>query len=403
MRPRLLGLELELFLTKAGVPLKPDEWKSIVERAVACGCPRIEEPYTGFPLGAICEKGRFVLDNNCAVVEMVALPHPTLDETIRNLRELIDFFRKIAPEVELNWSSQFAEPREEEYWQRTIPSGLYASLRKENWKHWTMMNSMAFQPAIDLYPAEIPHVLRVLYLTAPVFICAFEGNKRWGQEHSPRLEIWRGMIPGGEGRTGIPKREITSLADYVENLLALPSFILSDGYKRDRLTYFGSFTEAPSAGEAMFGEVAGIRIRSLADFTDARKTEMVVEEARVRGSLADFYGLSLPFWHVRLVFETDEKGCADSVDDIVNAIETATKRYVEIRHIGTPRNIEELERFYGSFLKLVENAEALDEEISAVIRWHEAEEENLTAIRQGTLGGKSRKVLNVLQKFGVLP
>jgi len=401
MRQRLLGLELELFLTRAGVPLRPDEWKNIVERAAAAGCPRIEEPYTGFPLGAICEQGRFVLDNNCSVVEMVTLPHPTLEETIRNLRELIGFFREIAPEVELNWSSQFAEPTEAEYWRRTVPSGLYAMVRKENWKHWSMMNSMAFQPAIDLDPDEIAPVLRVLYLTAPAFICAFEGNKRWGKAHSPRLESWREMIPGGEDRIGIPKREIASLADYVENLLALPAFILSDGYKRDRLTYFGSLAEAPSAGEAMFGEVAGIRILGLQDASDPRG-EMVAEAARVRGTLADFYGLSLPFWHARLVFETGEKGGAESADDIVKAIENAPKRYVEIRHIGTPRNIEELERYYGSFIKLVENARALDEKISAVIRWDEVEEESLMAIRDGKLGEKSREVFALLHDLGVL-
>lgn len=403
MRQRLLGLELELFLTKAGVPLRPGEWKNIVERAVARGCPLIDEPYTGFPLGAICERGRFVLDNNCSVVEMVTLPHPTLEETISNLRELIGFFREIAPEVELNWTSQFAEPNEEEYWRRTIPGGLYGSIRKEKWQHWTMMNSMAFQPAIDLHADEVTHVLRVLYLTAPVFICAFEGNKRWGRAHSPRLEAWREMIPGGEGRIGIPKLEIASLADYVENLLRLPAFILSEGYKSDRLTYFGSPPKAPSVAEVMFGKAKGMRICGIMDHSDARKAEVIVEEVLVRGALSDFYGLSLPFWHARLVFETDGKGCADDAGDIVKAIETAPKRYVEIRHIGTPRNIVELERYYGSFLKLVDNAEALDAEISAVIRWHEAAEDNLTAIRQGTLGGKSRNVLSVLQKFGVLP
>lgn len=397
----MLGLELELFLTSEGVPLRPDEWKNIVERAVAAGCPRIEEPYTGFPLGAICERGRFVLDNNCSVVEMVTLPHPTLEETIRNLRELIDFFREIAPGVELNWTSQFAEPTEEEYWRRTIPSGLYAMVRKENWKHWSMMNSMAFQPAIDLYPDEIAPVLRVLYLTAPVLICAFEGNKRWGKAHSPRLAAWREMIPGGEGRTGIPKREIRSLDDYVGNLLALPAFILADGYKKDRLTYFGSPPEAPSVAEAMFGEVAGIRIRNLLDTSNPRGG-MVADETRVRGTLADFYGLSLPFWHARLVFETGENGCAESAGEIVKAIENAPKRYVEIRHIGTPRNIEELERYYGSFIRLVENAKVLDEKISAIIGWNEVEEESLMAIRDGKLGEKSREVFALLHDLGVL-
>jgi len=402
MRQRRLGLELELFLTRAGVPIKPDEWINIVDRAVARGCPRIEEPYTGFPLGAKCAQGMFVLDNNCAVVEMVTLPHPTMAETLRNLRELIDFFQSLAPELTLNWTSQFAEPKEEEYWERTIPSGLYAMVRKEKWKHWTMMNSMAFQPAIDLYPDEISHVLRVLYLTSPVFICAFEGNKRWGTTHSPRLDIWRRMIPDGESRTGIPQREITSLADYVENLLRLPAFILSDGYKKGRLTYFENGPDAPSVGDVMFGEVTGTRILDIPDSPDVSKGGMLVEAVRVHGALADFYALALPFWHARLVFETGETGFAGNMDDIVKAIQNATKLYVEIRHIGTPQNFEALESIYGSFLKLVENAGMLDREISAVIGWDEAEEENLMAIREGKLGEKSREVFALLQNSGVL-
>ncbi|MBS4099367.1 MAG: hypothetical protein KGZ83_21350 [Sulfuricella sp.] len=402
MRPRLLGLELELLLTRDGVPLLPAEWRDIVERAVARGCPRIDEAYTGFPLGAMCAKGQFVLDNNCAVVELVTLPHPSLEETLGNLRDLLDFFQSIAPGVTLNWTSQFGEPIEEEYWRRTPTSGLYAIVRKEQWKHWSMMNSMAFQPAIDLYPDEIAPVLRVLYLSSPAFICAFEGNKRWGAEHSPRLHLWRGMIPGGAARIGIPQREIASLADYVENLLELPAFILSDKYKKGHLTYFGSAAEAPSAAAAMFGEVTAQRIRGLTGSADPRQAEMQIETAPVRATLADFYGLSLPFWNARLVFETGDKRHAESPADIVKAIEAAPKRYVEIRHIGTPRDIEELERYYRSFIKLVENAVALDERISAVMRWDEVEAESRLAIRDGKPGEKSREVLAVLQDFGVL-
>lgn len=399
---RLLGLELELFMTKAGMPLKPADWKSIVERAVTHGCIRIEEPYTFFPLGVLSEKGQIVLDNNCSVVEMVTLPNLTMDETIKNLMGLINFFQQIAPEIDLHWVSQFSKPKEDEYWERTIASGLYSIIRENRWAHWTMMNSMAFQPAIDVYPEEIPHVLRVLFLTAPVFICTFEGNKCWGKDYSPRLKFWREMYPGAEDRTGIPKREITNLTDYVDNLLQLPAFILSESYKRGKLIYFGIPPEVPSAGEVMFGEVAGKCLRSLRESSDLRKVKMVVEEVQVRGDLSNFYEISLPSWYARLVFDTKEKGFARSVSDIVRAIEKSTKLYVEIRHIGTPRNIEELKRIYESCLKLIENAKVLDEKISAVIRWHEAKEENLMAIQQGKLGEKSHEVFALLQEFGVL-
>jgi hypothetical protein len=382
---RLLGLELELFMTRDGIPLKPNQWKNIVEKAVTRGYSRIEEPYTFFPLGALGEKGQFVLDNNCAVIEMVVLPHPTMDETIENLIELIDFFQEIAPEVDLHWTSQFSKPKEDEYWERTISSGFYSIIREKKWKHWTMMNSMSFQPAIDVYPEEIPHVLRVLFLTAPVLICAFEGNKYWGKNYSPRLEFWREMYYGAEDRTGIPKREITSLADYVENLLQLPALILSGGYKKEKLIYFGIPPEAPSVGEVMFGEVAGRYLLGLQDFSDPRKVKMVVEEVRVRGSLLNFYAISLPFWHARLVFEMTEKDSVGRVEDIVRAIEKSTKLYVEIRHIGTPHNMKALKRIYESCLKLIENAKMLDEKISTVIRWHEAEKENLMAIRGSNL------------------
>lgn len=403
MKQRKLGLELELFVTKQGERLAPGQWVTIIDRAIATGCSKIEDSYTGFPLGVICEKGQFVLDNNCSIVEMVTLPHDRLDQTLQNLVELIAFFESIAPEFKLHWTSQYAEPDENEYWQRAIPSGLYSMVREKNWQHWRLMNSMAFQPAIDLCVEEIGPVLRVLYMTAPVFICAFEGNNRWGGKHSPRLENWQKMIPDGKFRTGLPSQEIQGLSDYVENLLNLPPFVLSDGLKKGKMTFFTDAADAQTVGDVMFGDVVGKQILSVSDHRAVKDQILKTKDVHVRGDISNFYGLALPFWHARLVFETDQKGSVQCADEIVAAIEKSSKLYVEIRHMGTPRNIHELKQIYQSFLNLIENAKALDEKISALIDWDEIADENQLAMHDGKLSAKGRAVFNELQKLEILP
>ena len=318
MSARMLGMELELFLTKDGAAIGPVYWKGIVERAVARGCTRIDEAYTGFPMGASWQTGQFVLDNNCTVVELITLPRASLDETMDGLRKLLEFFTSLVPELELHWSSQFEQPNEDEYWRRTISSGLYGAVRKQKWRHWTLMNSLAFQPAIDLYADEITHVLRVLFLTSPVFVCAQEGNNRWGKEHSPRLEIWKSVFCDGGQRTGFPQREITSLTDYVENLLALPAFVIFEDGRAEQLTFFESKTV--SAGDVMFAEVPAQRVLNVPDTDDMNGKELQCKDVRVRGDLASFYSLSLPFWNARLVFDTGQDGLVEDTAAIREAV-----------------------------------------------------------------------------------
>lgn len=399
---RRMGLELELYMTKAGNPLKPADWQEILARAVAGGCSYITEIYTGFPLGIQHARGQLVLDNNCSVLELVALPHPSIDETIENLLELLNFFGELAPEIELHWTSQFAEPTEADYWERSMQSGYYAIFREKQWQHWMLMNSMAFQPAIDVLPEEIPHVLRVLYLTAPALICAFEGNTNWGRVHSPRLKYWQQML-GSEVRIGFPQQEIKSCADYVQNLLKLPAMVLSDDRKKATYICFETGSAGPTVADVMFGSVLGRRVIGLKDKSNLRNYEMVTEEVEVRGKISHFYGLSLPYWHSRLVFDSPNTDYASSTADLVQAIEQAHKLYVEIRHIGTPRNIAALKQIYQTCLKLVEQAKMLDEHLSTLITWQQAQGENLLAIENGQLGEHSRAVFDFLQQQGILP
>lgn len=402
MNRRKLGAELELYLSREGRPLSSGQWRSIARSAASKGYDVIRDVYTDFPLGFRHEKGRIGLDNNTATLELVANPEISLEGVVGNLEDLLCFFSIVAPGTDINWVSQSLEPREEEYWERNVENGLYPILRARSWKHWLMMNSSAFQPAIDVYPDEIHHVLRVLFLTAPVFIWAFEGNKSWGKTYSPRLSYWTEMVPVEENRTGLPREEIKSLFDYAKTLVNLPAFVMSDSYKNGSLLFFEGSPKGPLVKDVMFGEAPAKAISRIQTSPNPRDTRLVVKDVRIRATIRDLYMLSLPLWYARLVFAPRGNARVHNIQEIVRAIERAEKRYVEIRHIGTPRNMKDLRTIFEAFLRLVENARDLDGKISPAISWTRVKAENDMVIKKGVLGERSLEVLDILRDSGIL-
>lgn len=401
MKQRIMGAELELFLTRDWQPATPTDWKELVTRATNAGWSEITEPYSGFPLGASCNNGWFVLDNNCAIIEFVSKPYDHLDKTIDNLQNLISRFEEIAPDFQLHWTSQFGSPDCASYWQRSIPSGLYGVVRHQKWEHWRLMNAMAFQPAIDVRPSEITAVLRSLFLCAPLFVYLFDGRKSQIGNGPTRLQNWLRAISHSEIRTGLPEKEIHSLEDYVENLLDLPAFILSSKGKNGQLIFFEDSDNPVRVSDVMFDEVAGQEVRGVIQTMNPNGPFLNLTPTKKRANLSNFYSLSLPFWHVRLVFELESRNLVRSASEIAHAISQSSKLYVELRHIGTPRQISELKSIYALCLRLIECAEEVERTISPLISWEEAKAENTTVIQTGQLGPKSRAVYAALHDLGI--
>jgi hypothetical protein len=398
MKTRKLGAELELFLTKDNTPATPKDWAIIVDRAVCAGYSAITEPYNGLALGASGENGWFILDNNCAIVELVSLPFHNLDATVDNLEKLLSFFESITPEYHLHWVSQYAPPDEDEYWNRTVSTGLYSIVRHQNWGHWRLMNSLAFQPAIDIAASEIPAVLRTLYLSAPLFVHLYGGHD---MTNTPRLQNWLHAIPYSEQRTGLPTREINSLDDYVANLLDLPAFIVSSAIKNGHLAFFDTQDGRPRVADVVFDGATAFQVNHIPTTSQMRTDKIRYDKTHVNGSLANFYALSLPFWHCRLVFDAGTGTIDADVGKITHAIETSDKLYVELRHIGTPQNMAELRKIYQVFVNLVNRAHDINQAISPLISWHDAQNENRLAIQDGILGEKSRLVFHKLKELGL--
>jgi len=393
-RPRRLGGELELFLTKDNQAATPQDWIEIIQRAEANGYTRITDPYSGFALGAAGERGWFILDNNCAIVELVSLPHTTLDATMANLRHLLDFFQDITPEFKVHWCAQYEAPDQAEYWKRTVSTGLYAIVRHQDWGHWRLMNSLAFQPAIDIDIDEITTVLRTLYLSAPLFAYLYGGSTG----ETSRLKNWLQAIPHSEIRTGIPQFEIKTLDDYVKNLLALPAFVMANALDRSELIYFD---QDPSAREVMFNGADARRLNSIGRDAAPDDPAFTSDPVHVRGRLSNFYGVALPFWHARLVFATESDREANDQQTITTAIEGSDKLYVELRHIGTPSSMTALHQIYAVCLALVERAGEIEPILSSLISWEEARVENRLAVEQNILGPKSRQIHHTLQEIGL--
>ncbi|GGF55251.1 hypothetical protein GCM10011332_05800 [Terasakiella brassicae] len=398
MKSRKLGAELELFLTKDDIPATPKDWAIIVNRAVSAGYSAITEPYNGLALGASGKNGWFILDNNCAIVELVSLPFCDLDATIDNLENLLAFFESITPEYRLHWVSQYAPPNEDEYWNRTVSTGLYSIVRHQNWGHWHLMNSLAFQPAIDISTPEIPAVLRTLYLTAPLFVHLYGGHDI---KNTPRLQNWLHAIPYSAQRTGLPTREINSLDDYVANLLDLPAFIVSNSVKNGELAFFDTQNGRPRVSDVVFNGATAFRVHHIPTTSQMRTDKIGYDKTYVNGSLANFYALSLPFWHCRLVFDAGVGTIDGDVGKITRAIEKSDKLYVELRHIGTPQNMMELRKIYQVFVNLVERAQEINQTISPLISWQEAQDENRLAVQNGALGDKSKLVFDTLKELGL--
>lgn len=385
----MIGAELELIiLNSKSVPISWEDWILLRKdfEAVLHGRD-YEENYdilTGAFLGYYVKGiGTIGLDSSASLFEIALDPAENVDEAIGKLRELLDIVESALKRRQFSifWKSQYPDLiSENEYQKRYTRRGLYAVIRKFwQWNHFELYLSASFQPAIDVSRDSLGDVLNAIYVTSPICISIFGGNGT-NSIHEYRLLAWEKMITKNERDSdmlGIPGK-IKDWRDYISKLLSIRAKILTtEGtYKYGKLVFFDNDILAEQV-------INGTRGHVIERVIDLYRDEVEVEEIEIKGenylSQMDWW----VFWDARWRF-------------------FANKSFIEIRHIGTPRDLKGIRKIFDVFTRIMENSDLINKQAERLGLWDNIREARKSAILTGNVPQNHEKLREILESSRII-
>ena len=335
-----IGSELELLLEKDGKPLEWKDWPGLLE-ATRQISSRKTHPKTDILTGELLGLeipgiGVISCDSSASQGELAAEPKEGKRELLSTLRQLYDLLEDAVKSIggTIRWGAQYpGQIREEDYWKRVARKGVYTIARKEwGWKHYEMHLSAAFQPAIDIDPANVASYLNAIYAASPLSIVWFGGSapsrgNADEQYYEYRMHGWYRMLPNNPSELNIlGVRKFSDADDYLKALLGLRarSVSLEGDYKSGQVAYFDPNVTGRDV-------VSGAKAHRITEVVDFRKDEIRTADVDVSGrelmNQMDWW----TFWDARWRFKKNKSGGFD-------------KSYIEVRNMGTPSSYDKLEQ-----------------------------------------------------------
>ena len=402
---RKFGAELELLIVnEKGIPITWKNWLDLKSVFIEVLPDKKEiKDITGSFLGfEIPGLGTIGLDSSASLFELGIEPSENIESAMEKISRLIKFVEKTLKHkgYKIFWKSQYPGMIDRENYNRRFSRrGLYPILRKIwKWDHHELYLSASFQPAIDVDPVELPHVLNAIFVTSPIYISRFGGNGKYLNYYEYRLKAWELMIknsPIDKNMLGIPYF-FTDTKNYLDSLLNTRAKIIGN-YKHGERIFF---VEPVSGREVIHGTTG----QKLTKVYDMEKDEFDYENVYIKGNDLILQMDWWVFWDARWRFgkrngfvRTHWK---NPFDLVLNEIDYS---YIEIRHIGTPENPEKLREIFTSFLRLFESSQMI---LKVAERYELFENLNLArsmAIKHGFLPENHRKFEQFLIGEGVIP
>ena len=393
-----IGSELELLLEKDGKPLEWKDWPALLDAARRVSDKRAHtktDILTGEQLGIeIPGVGVISCDSSASQAELAAEPKEGKRELLSTLRLLYDLLEDAVKSIggTVRWGSQYpGRIREEDYWKRVARKGMYTIARREwGWKHYEMHLSAAFQPAIDIDPANVAGYLNAIYAASPLAIAWFGGSApsrgNAGElYYEYRMHGWYRMLPNKPSELEIlGVRRFSDGNDYLDTLLGLRArtVALTGDYKGGQIAYFDSDVTGQDV-------VAGAKAHKITEIVDFRKDEIRTTDVSLSGkeliNQMDWW----TFWDARWRFRKDESGKFD-------------KSYIEVRNMGTPSSYEKLEPIIDFFIGLRKEYEEVNALAEKYAVWKNIDEAWTEAIRYGKLPRNHMEFLESLRNNNVI-